>query len=205
MFPTSSWWMVASIMLVSKTAETVINSKLSPTHFVSDIRHQHQCSQTLSLDHIIGQNQYISCAPKVKSENQTVVLESTTVTSSEEKSIDCNSENIVLVRMLGEIEYKQLHPCRNFEFFLPGNLSRYIEFSEFSIGNVFSQEFLQETNITGKDQVLSATVFIFNSKFFNQRCPDQAQINGSWDRPGKFLPTSMGDSDVGNIVMLVIL
>ena len=74
------------------------------------------------------------------------------MTSSEEKLIDCDSENIVLVRLLGEIEYKQLHPCRNFEFFLPGNLSRYIEFSEFSIGNIFSQEFLRETNITGKEQ-----------------------------------------------------
>ena len=144
-------------MLVTKTAKTVINiSKLSLTQFVSNICHQHQFSQKLPSDHIIGQKQYISCVPKVKSQNQTVVLESTTVTSSEQKSIDCNSENIVLVRLLGEIEYKQLHPCRNFEFFLPGNLSRYIEFSEFSIGNVFSQEFLQETNITGKEQVLSA-------------------------------------------------
>lgn len=96
-----------------------------------------------------------------------MVLESKTVTSSEQKSIDCNSENIVLVRLLGEKEYKQLHPCRNFEFFLPGNLSRYIEFSEFSIGNVFSQEFLQETNITGKDQVLSAI-------YFNPKIPKPA-------------------------------
>ena len=100
----------------------------------------------------MGDNQFISCAPNVKSENQTEVLESTTVTSSEKKSIDCSSENIVPVRLLGEIEYKRLHPCRNFEFFLPGNLARYIEYSEFSIRNVFSQEFLQDTNITGKVQ-----------------------------------------------------
>ena len=33
-------------MLVTKTVKTVINiSKLSPTHFICNIRHQHRCSQ----------------------------------------------------------------------------------------------------------------------------------------------------------------
>ena len=78
-----------------------------------------------------------------------MVLDSGTVTTSEPKLIDCDSENIVLIRLLDEKEYKQLHPCRNFEFFLPGNLTRYI--SEFSIKNVFSHEFFQQTNITGNE------------------------------------------------------
>ena len=66
--------------------------------------------------------------------------------------IDSNSQNIIPIRLLEAKEYKHLAYCQNFEFFLPENISKYIESSEFSAENVFREEFVQDTNLTGQDQ-----------------------------------------------------
>ena len=79
--------------------------------------------------------------------------ESITIALDRQQTINCESENIP-VRILNTKEYKQLLPCRTFEFFLPDNLSRYIDNSEFKFKYITSAEFIQQTNITEQKRAL---------------------------------------------------
>ena len=84
-----------------------------------------------------------------------------TITFNRQQNINCESENILPVRILDTKEYKQLLPCRTFEFFLPGNVSRYVDNSEFKFKYITSAEFLQQTNITEQKRGLLITIDLF--------------------------------------------
>ena len=124
------------------------------------------------LDHIIGQNETLWCIRNYSIEVETTTMAistllgptptATTATTEETilarsfprsmpQSVDCQSKNIIPIRFLSRHEYKQLTPCSNFQFFLPDNLSRYIESSEFSAENVLRQDFIGNTNLTQQE------------------------------------------------------
>ena len=90
------------------------------------------------------------------------------------QSVDCQSKNIIPVRLLNRQEYKQLTPCSNFQFFLPDNLSRYIESSEFSAEKVLTQDFIEDTNLTEQELGSTDKTGLAGSRIF---CPGSRHGN----------------------------